>query len=82
MLSAFCGRGEDRTQYLLACEFNPLPTKLSCPPIVLKKTTQQQTNNFLKCAGVTFHGWVISNIIISLLQIIILLYGFVTILYS
>jgi hypothetical protein len=26
MLSAFCDRGEDRTQYLAACEFNALPT--------------------------------------------------------
>jgi hypothetical protein len=28
-----CGRGEDRTQYLSACESNALSTKLSCPPI-------------------------------------------------
>jgi hypothetical protein len=32
MLSAFCGRGENRTQYPSACESNALCTKLSCPP--------------------------------------------------
>jgi hypothetical protein len=29
MLSAFCGRGEDQTQYLSACVSNTLSTKLS-----------------------------------------------------
>jgi hypothetical protein len=32
LLFALCGRGEDRTQHLWACESNALPSKLSCPP--------------------------------------------------
>jgi hypothetical protein len=31
-MSAYCGRGEDRTQYFLACSPMLLPTQLSCRP--------------------------------------------------
>jgi hypothetical protein len=32
MLSAYCARGEDQTQYLSVCESDALPTKLSSLP--------------------------------------------------
>jgi hypothetical protein len=39
MLSAFCGRSEDRTQYLGACKSNALPTNLPATAILCTRVT-------------------------------------------